>query len=434
MGTFRQTLLKTALPITGQSILQSSFSLIDQLMVGQLGTVAVAAVGIAAKFSSFYTVILASLISAYGIMLSQYIGAGDSEGEAKSFRLTSIFSLVLTLLFLLPSVIVPNVVMSLYISDEETIREASSYLLVVSLGFPAQAMTLIFSTILRAHEKAERPMYASFASALVNSSLNYVFIFVLDRGVIGAAEATVISQYTASILVLLPSLKLVKRSGKGSDTDYVKPFFRIFLPIALCEFFWGLGENVYASVYGHLGRASAAAYSLTGPVQALMTGALTGLSQASGILIGKELGRKEYDTAYGHSRTIIRYGALFSVILSFLLIFIRKYYLSLYLVEDEVYLLASMLLLVYSFYAPVKVSNMIIGGGIIRAGGRTDLSMYVDIIGTWAIGVPLAFLTSCVFHFPVYIVYAFLSFEEVVRLVIVSRIFVKKKWMESITA
>ena len=433
MYSFRHTLLRTALPITGQSILQSSFSLIDQLMVGQLGTVSVAAVGIAGKFSSFYTVLLAALISAYGIMLSQYVGAGDSDGEAKSFRLASLFSLVLTLLFLIPSLVIPKVVMGLYITDKETIAEASKYLFIVSLGFPAQALTLIFSTILRSREKAEMPMYASLISAVVNSGLNYVFIFLLGRGVTGAAEATVISQYTAAVLVIIPSLRMMKRAAKGNEGEVVKSFFRIFLPIVFCEFFWGLGENVYASVYGHLGTASAAAYSLTGPVQSLMIGALTGLSQASGILIGKELGRKDWESAYSHSRTIIRYGVLFSVILSAVLIFVRKYYLSLYSVDEEVSALASMLLLVYSFYAPVKVSNMIIGGGIIRAGGRTDLSMYVDVIGTWGIGVPLAFLTSRLLHFPVYLVYASLSFEEVVRLVIVSRIFVKRKWMESIT-
>lgn len=433
MDTFRKTLLKTALPITGQSLLQSSFSLIDQLMVGQLGTVSVAAVGIAGKFSSFYTVLLAALISAYGIMLSQYVGGGDREGEAHSFRLTAVFSLLLTLLFLIPSLFFSKALMRLYINDEETVIEASRYLFLLALGFPAQSATLIFSTILRSHERPSYPMYASLISAALNSSLNALFIFRLGRGVVGAAAATVISQYTASVLVIIPSIKMMKRPVEKGDDDYVKSFFWIFLPLVFCEFFWGLGENVYASVYGHLGRESAAAYSLTGPVQSLMIGALTGLGQAAGILIGKDLGRRDYDDAYSHSGTIIKYGVIFSVMLSLLLIFVRKYYLSLYSVESTVSETASLLLLVYAFYASVKVSNMIIGGGIIRSGGRTDMSMYVDLIGTWGIGVPAALITSRVFHLPVYLVYAALSFEEVVRLVIVSRIFVKKKWMESIT-
>lgn len=89
-------------------------------------------------------------------------------------------------------------------------------------------------------------------------------------------------------------------------------------------------------------------------------------------------------------------------------------------------------LLVYGLIAPVKVLNMVIGGGIIRSGGRTDLSMYVDLIGTWVFGVPLALISSKLFVLPLYWVYFFLSLEEIVRLLMVTKIFKNKKWMESL--
>lgn len=428
---FTKKLFAVALPITVQSLLSSSFSLIDQLMVGRLGTVSIASVAIAGKFSSFYSIILASLISAYGIVQSQYVGAEDNNGEGKALKIVSLLSLVLTLLFLIPSLVVPSFVIGLYIKDYDTVKEASRYLMIVSTAFPAQAIALILSTILRSREKATYPMYSSLFSALVNCILNYIFIFILEKGTAGAAGATAISQYSQVFLLIIPASRLMKRGVRGENGAYLKTFMKVFLPILFCEFFWGLGENVYASVYGHMGTVSAASYSLTGPVQSLMIGALTGLSQASGILIGKELGRKDYDSAYSHSRAIIKWGIVMSAVLSLLIIIFRGSYLKLYSVEKEVYVLSQYLLLVYAFYAPVKVSNMIIGG-IIRSGGRTDLSMYVDLIGTWGIGVPLALISSRLLNFPIYLVYASLSFEEVVRVVIVSRIFVKKTWMESI--
>ena len=207
---------------------------------------------------------------------------------------------------------------------------------------------------------------------------------------------------------------------------------KILLPILFCEFFWGLGENVYASVYGHLGRDSAASYGLTGPIQSLFIGSLTGLSQASGILIGKELGKKDFEKAYNNSKSVILTSLVISIVLSFIIIVIRKPYISLYNVEPNVVEITYKTLLVYGLIAPVKVLNMVIGGGIIRSGGRTDLSMYVDLIGTWGFGVPLALITSRVFSLPLYWVYFFLSLEEVVRLIMVIRIFRKKKWMESL--
>ncbi len=430
--SFRSSLVRTALPITGQSLLQSSFSVIDQLMVGQLGSVSIAAVGIAGKFASFFSVIIAAVISAYGIMLSQYIGKKDGKGEGHAFRITFLISSVVVLVFLLPSIVFPSSVMRLYISDADTVSEAALYLRIVSVGFPFQALTLLFSTILRCRDRASLPLLSSLFSAVVNSGFNYLFIFVFDRGVAGAAAATVLSQAVAFVFVLIPAVRYMRTEKGGESRDYVKSFFRIFLPIIFCEFFWGLGENVYAAVYGHLGTASTAAYSLTGPVQSLMIGALTGLSQASGILIGKDLGKRDKDAAYSHSLLIIRCGVIFSVALSVLLVFVRGFYLDLYSVEEEVKSLASALLLVYAFYAPVKVSNMIIGGGIVRAGGRTDLSMYVDLIGTWCIGVPVALLTSFVFSLPVYWVYAALSGEECVRLGMVTKLFRSRRWMESL--
>ena len=212
----------------------------------------------------------------------------------------------------------------------------------------------------------------------------------------------------------------------------MKPFIKILLPILFCEFFWGLGENVYASIYGHLGRESAASYGLTGPIQSLMIGALTGLSQASSILIGKELGKKDYEGAYNNSKSVISYSFVISLLLSSIIVVTRNNYISLYNVEPSIVTLTSKTLLVYEFITPGKILNMVIGGGIIRSGGRTDLSMYVDLIGTWGFGVPLALITSIVFSLPLYWVYFSLSLEEVVRLVMVVRIFRRKKWMESL--
>lgn len=81
-----------------------------------------------------------------------------------------------------------------------------------------------------------------------------------------------------------------------------KQYFGIFAPILACEFMWIFGENVYAAIYGNIGTDACAAMTMTGPIQGLMIGALSGLSQAAGIMIGKALGNNEYDTAYSDSK------------------------------------------------------------------------------------------------------------------------------------
>ena len=91
-----------------------------------------------------------------------------------------------------------------------------------------------------------------------------------------------------------------------------------------------------------------------------------------------------------------------------------------------------MILMVYAFIAPVKVGNMILAGGILRSGGRTDITGAIDILGTWGIGVPLALISSSLFHLPIHLVYLMLSLEEVVRLIVGFVVFKKAKWMKSL--
>ena len=209
-------------------------------------------------------------------------------------------------------------------------------------------------------------------------------------------------------------------------------YLGILAPILVCEFMWSLGENVYAAIYGNIGTDACAAMTMTGPIQGLMIGALSGLAQAAGILIGKSLGNEEYDKAYKDSKRLMWYGLAGSLVLSVALVLLGKFYVRIYNVEPQVRTMAYQLLVVFAIVSPVKVQNMILGGGIIRSRGKTQYVMWVDLIGTWIFGVPLGLLSAFVFDLPITYVYFILSMEEVVRLLISVVIFRKKRWMRTL--
>ena len=431
--SFRHDLFSIALPVTLQCLLQSSFSIADQIMVGQLGSVSIAAIGFAGKFSGLCSTVVNAVVTAASIMLSQYVGRKDREGEYRSFRLTFLSALLVSIVFFLLSFIAPSFIMGLYSRDSEAIAVASSYLRIVSFSFIPMTLTLMASASLRCNDKAKLPMYATFFSVILNTLLNYVFIFILRKGAEGAAVATVISQVVATIVVLcFGSRYLPSRTSSQAKGDYFPSFIKILLPVMVCEFLWSLGENVYGGVYGHISTAAAAAMVLSYPVQNIMIGALTGISQAAGIMVGKLLGNKEYNEAKALGKKLVKYGALGSIMISILIVLTRSVYLSIYNVEPEVRAIGSSILVVYAIVAPVKVSNMVLSGGVLRSGGRTDLTGLIDIIGTWGIGVPLALLSSNVFGLPIHMVYFILSMEEVVRLIIGFCVFRKGKWMKSL--
>ena len=209
-------------------------------------------------------------------------------------------------------------------------------------------------------------------------------------------------------------------------------YLGILAPILVCEFMWSLGENVYAAIYGNIGTDACAAMTMTGPIQGLMIGALSGLAQAAGILIGKSLGNEEYDKAYKDSKRLMWYGLAGSLVLSVALVLLGQFYVRIYNVEPQVRTMAYQLLVVFAIVSPVKVQNMILGGGIIRSGGKTKYVMYIDFIGTWLFGVPLGLLAAFVWKLSIPWVYLILSLEEIVRLVISLVLFRKKIWMEQL--
>lgn len=442
--SFFKTVCNLAVPVALQSMLQASFSIIDQIMIGQLGSVSIAGVGLAGKFSSIFTVVVSSVGAVAGIMIAQYMGQKNKNEVRRSFNVNLFLALSIAAIFTLLCTLFPKHIMGLYTQDKSTIIAAADYLILISATFIPIAGATLLSTLFRCMEKASLPLYASIAAALCNTGLNYIFIFgkcgFEPMGVNGAAIATIISQ---AINFLIMFIFLFKYKGildkeKGQKKKYPRfnllQYAAMLLPMLICEFMWSLGENVYAGIYGHLGTESCAAMTLINPIQGLMIGALCGLSQAAAVIIGKKLGNGEYDEAYSASKKLICYGFVGSCILSVVIVLIGSYYVELYNVESSVKMLTRQILIAYAIIAPFKVENMILGGGIIRSGGKTQYIMVIDLIGTWVFGVPLGLISAFVLHLSIPYVYFILSLEECIRFAISVVVLRKKRWMNRLEA
>lgn len=288
----------------------------------------------------------------------------------------------------------------------------------------------------RCMDDAKKPLYVSLLTALINTIANYLLIFgkagFPKFGVKGAAIASAVSTCISMIITLIMLTVLLKKKNLHFKLTVKltkispKQYLFILMPILCNEFLWSLGENIYGIIYGHLGSEPCAAMTLTYPIQGLLIGALSGISSAAGIIIGKKLGQKDFDTAYKDSKSLILYGFLGSIVLSVILILCRNLYISLYQIEPQVKSMGSILLVIFACYLPIKVTNMVLGGG------NTKLILFVDLIGTWIVGVPVGLLTAFVFKMSIFGIYSLLSVEEIVRLIITFVLFKRKMWMRSI--
>lgn len=403
---FFKAVCTLAIPVALQSMLQSSFSMVDQIMIGQLGEINVAGVGLAGKFASIYSVVISAIGAVAGIMIAQYLGQKNRSEVRRSFFTNLLLGAGIAGMFMVICTLFPNQIMGAYTRDVQTRQAAAEYLMLISGTFVPMAGATLLSTLFRCLEKPRLPLYASILSALLNTSLNYIMIFgklgISPMGVRGAAFATVISQCANFLLMLLMLSKngFLLKSNEGEPTATLRmnwgQYWSMLLPLLVCEVVWSLGENVYATIYGHMSTDASAAMTLTNPIQGLVIGALCGLSQAASVIIGKHLGSGENEEAYWSAKKQILFA--------------------------------------YAIVVPFKVLNMILGGGIIRSGGRTKYVMFIDMVGTWCFGVPLGLLSAFVWKLSIPYVYFLLSLEECIRFGISLIVFRRRKWMNQLEA
>ena len=152
------------------------------------------------------------------------------------------------------------------------------------------------------------------------------------------------------------------------------------------------------------------------------------------MIVGKRLGSGDEDAAYAAGRRLLVYGAAGAALPPVLVVLLSGVYVEIYQVEDGVKRLTRQILTAYALVAPCKVLNMILGGGILRSGGRTAYVMAIDLVGTWGFGVPAGLVTAFVFALPGPYVYFALSLEECLRFGISLAVFRRRRWMRRLSA
>ena len=198
MSKFMKSLCKIAIPVTLQSMLQASFSIVDQIMIGQLGETNIAAVGLCGNFSLIFSVVIGAVSTVAGILIAQFIGAEDTKEAWCSFDVSLICGMVISALFLLAAGVFPLQILGLYTKDMSIINSGAVYFRIVAISYIPMAVSNVLSAWLRCREHATIPFLASFGAVAVNTGLNYLLIFgnigLPCLGIKGAAVATQINR------------------------------------------------------------------------------------------------------------------------------------------------------------------------------------------------------------------------------------------------
>ena len=215
MSKFLKSLCKIAIPVTLQSMLQSSFSIVDQIMIGQLGETNISAVGLCGNFSLIFSVMIGAVSTVAGILIAQFIGAEESKEAWCSFDVSLICGIIMSVLFLLAAGVFPSQILGLYTKDMSIVNTGTVYFRIVALSYIPMAVSNILSSWLRCKEYATIPFLASFGAVIVNTGLNYLLIFgkfgFPCMEIKGAAIATLISQLFNLVFIVIGFVLCIKK-------------------------------------------------------------------------------------------------------------------------------------------------------------------------------------------------------------------------------
>jgi putative MATE family efflux protein len=436
------TLLKIALPITGQYLILNSLGVADVIMIGQMGEVSVAAVGLANEVFFILGLFMFGIGSGAAIFTAQYWGKGDTHKLHQVIGLSLCVALGGAVIFGVISLLFSGQVLHIYTQDAQVVALGSQYLRIIAACFIPYAITASFSAVLRSTGNVKLPMLVSGFALSLNTFMNYLLILgnfgFPALGVKGAAIATLISRFVECTLMVALAYALktpvAARINEffSFDFSFVKRFFRTSAPVVVNEALWSLGITTYDAVFARIGTEAIAAVNISRTIENLAFVAFMGLGNACAIVVGNKIGAGEEHLASTYGKRTWILGMLVAVLLGIGISLSAGRISMLYKISDTTRVYARNVIFLLGTVMWLKGSNMIIFIGMLRSGGDTRYALIVEMITMWGVGVPLAFFSAFVLHLPVYWVYLIILMDELTKFSIgLVRVF-SGKWIHNL--
>lgn len=437
-----KTLAVVALPIALQSLIASSLSLVDNLMVGSLGEEELNAVGVSVQIYFIHWMMLFGFTSGSATFMAQYFGAKDLTSIRKTAGFAITVNLSVSMLFFIAAMFFPQYVLRVFTNFPEIIDLGSSYVRTGALTFLCNAVTVPLTAALRATQQTKLPLYISGAAFLTNTFLNYVLIFgsfgAPKLGVTGAALATALArilELTLSLYVVFGRNNIIRgpiREFFGFHKDLALKIVKNAVPTTINESMWGLGTALYIAAFARIGVTEGAAVQACNTINNLFILAAFSVGDAVLILVGQKLGEGKLDYAYRLAKKLVVIGLVIGACGGMLLILLGKTLLGLFDFTEQGAHYAFLILIVYGCSMWLSVYNGVIITGVLRCGGDTRFAMLAEVLSVWCIGVPMAFFASLVLRWPIYLAVLAVKLEEVVKGLALTKRFFSKKWVRNV--
>lgn len=448
---FYRMVLAIVVPIMIQNAITNFVSLLDNVMVGQIGTESMSGVSVANQLMFVFNLCVFGGISGAGIFAAQFYGANDQEGVRSCFRYKLWLCLLLCGAAIGLFALKGEALIGLYLNDAdggrvaETLRHGMNYLRVMLFGLPAFALSQIYSGTLRESGETRLPMRAGIAAVCVNLVFNWLLIFGhlgLPRlGVVGAALATVLSRYVELGIVAITTHRRADRF------HFARGLYRTLrvpasltrditikgTPLLVNEALWSLGMATLAQCYSLRGLHVVAAMNISSTVSNLFAATFLSMGSATAIIVGQALGANDLEGAKAKAWKLIAFSLFLSVCGAALLLLASPLVPRLYHTEESVRALAMNLLMIYACCMPL-FAYCNAAYFTLRSGGKTLITFVFDSGYTWVVAVPLCWVLVHFTALDIRVIYLCVQLADIIK-VIFGHILIKKGvWINNMVA
>ncbi len=447
---FYKMVLAVAVPIMIQNGITNFVGLLDNIMVGRIGTEQMSGIAIVNQLMTVFNISIFGAISGAGIFGAQFFGCGDHKGVRDTFRFKLYACLLILVVGLLIFIFAGEPLILLYLHGEgieeqlnAALQYGKDYLAVMLVGLFPFALEQVYTSTLRECGETMVPMKAGIAAVLVNLVLNYLLIFgkfgFPELGVTGAAIATVISRFVQAGIVVGWTHRHAKQM-KFITGAYASPTIPLGLvgkilqkgsPLIVNEILWAAGMAYLMQCYSVRGLYAVAALNISSTISNLFNTVFIAMGSAIAIIVGQLLGAGKMEEARDTDTKLIAFSVGSCVLIGGVLVLLAPLFPMMYNTSDEVRSLAAAFIRIVACCMPMA-AFMHASYFTLRSGGKTVITFLFDSVFLWCASIPLAYVLSRYTTLHIIPLYLLCQLVDIIKCIIGFILVKKGVWIHNI--
>ncbi len=425
------------IPMIVQQGITNFVNLLDNVMIGQLGTEAMSGVAIVNQLIFVFNLTIFGGVSGASIFGAQYFGKRDIEGVRNTFRFKIWLSVIVSVIGVTVFLIFGESLISMFLNEAEgdtgdlayTLESAMTYMKIMLIGIVPFAFVQCFGSTLKDMGETFEPMVASLIAIAVNLVGNYLLIFgsfgFPKWGVAGAAIATVIARYAELAYIVFATYRKKKKFTfiQGAFRTLRVPraltgkILRTGTPLLLNEMLWAVAMTLVSQCYSTRGLSAVAATNINGTIANVFNIVMFSLGNAVGILVGQQLGANRISEAKDTVKRLLTFSFLLNMVVGLIIVCVSGVIPHIYNTTSAVRETASLLLIITGAFLPL---NAFVNATYftIRSGGKTVVTFLFDCVFEWIIVIPIAYALANFTALELPVIYLIIAATVVIKIII----------------